>query len=100
MEPMDREGSTDPDASLMEPTREASGSLDALERVIIAEELASLIRHELRNNLSSIRNAAFYLKRRAQTTHLWEGDQRVPQFFTLIEELVVGSTRVLDERLK
>src|SRR5436190_19586623 len=97
---MHQESSGPPGAFEGGPPLDARRTLDALERIIIAEELASLIRHELRNNLSSIRNATFYLKRRTQATHLWEADQRVSQFFTLIEDMVVASSRVLDDRLK
>jgi len=97
---MDHDSSGAPGTFEGGPPLDARRPLDALERIIIAEELASLIRHELRNNLSSIRNATFYLKRRTQATHLWEADQRVSQFFTLIEDMVVASSRVLDDRLK
>lgn len=73
--------------------------LGAVERAAIAEEVASVVRHDLRNSLASIRNAAFYLKRRTTGTHLWEADARVPQFFTLIDDMVVGATKMVEERL-
>lgn len=73
--------------------------LAGAERAALAGEVASLVRHDLRNNLGSIRNAAFYLRRRVQGTDLWVTDARVPQFFALIDESVVASTGVLDERL-
>lgn len=80
-------------------SRAPADPLASAERAALAGEVASLIRHELRNNLGSIRNAAFYLRRRVQGTELWGSDARVPQFFSLIDESVVASTGVLDERL-
>ena len=44
--------------------------LGAAERAAIALEVASLMRHDLRNKLSAIRNAAFYIRRRAEKSDL------------------------------
>lgn len=60
--------------------------LDALENWAIAEEKLSVMRHDLRNRLGSMRNASFYLSRRTQKTELWTTDARVPTFYTLIDE--------------
>jgi signal transduction histidine kinase len=66
------------------------------QRAIVAEVLSHL-RHELRNKLASVRNAAFYLERRAEKTALW-GEARVPSFFKLIEnELEAAESLMKDE---
>jgi hypothetical protein len=65
------------------------------ERQAIADELTSSMRHDVRNRLSAIRNAAFYLKRRVSQTELWTGDARVQQFFALIDESVAFADKLL-----
>jgi signal transduction histidine kinase len=78
------------------------GSLDplgGLERASVAEEVASVLRHDLRNHLASIRNAAFYLRRRTKDTELWSADPQVAQFFGLIDDTVLVSTGLLEDRL-
>ena len=56
------------------------------------------LRHFVRNRLAAVRNAAFYLQRRTETTALWHEDPRVAKFFALIvhelgqiEEAVSGN---------
>jgi nitrogen-specific signal transduction histidine kinase len=65
------------------------------ERQAIADELTSSMRHDVRNRLSTIRNAAFYIKRRVSQTELWTSDARVQQFFALIDESVAHAERLL-----
>jgi hypothetical protein len=65
------------------------------ERQAIADELTSTMRHDVRNRLSAIRNAAFYLKRRVSQTELWSADARVQQFFALIDESVAHADTLL-----
>ncbi len=65
------------------------------ERQAIADELTSAMRHDVRNRLSAIRNAAFYLKRRVSQTELWSSDARVQQFFALIDESVAHADKLL-----
>ena len=65
------------------------------ERQAIADELTSTMRHDVRNRLSAIRNAAFYLKRRVSQTELWSADARVQQFFALIDESVAHADKLL-----
>jgi signal transduction histidine kinase len=61
-------------------------ALAAAERAAIAEEVASLVRHDLRNRLAAIRNATAYLGTKVQKTELWQQDPRVSRFFALIGE--------------
>jgi signal transduction histidine kinase len=79
--------------------RETADPLGGVARAALAEEVASVIRHDMRNKLGSIRNAAFYLKRRVQPTELWQTDPRMSQFFWLIEETVVEATTMLEDSL-
>jgi nitrogen-specific signal transduction histidine kinase len=55
-------------------------------------------RHDGRNRLAAIRNAAFYLKRRVSKTELWTSDPRVDQFFKLIEETLAQTDELLGRR--
>ena len=48
-------------------------------------EATSTMRHDVRNKLAAIKNAAFYLKRKSEPTPLWTADKRVPTFFGLID---------------
>ena len=68
------------------------------ERQAIADELTSSMRHDVRNRLSTIRNAAFYLKRRVSQTELWTSDACVQQFFSLIDESVAHAEQLLTAR--
>ena len=79
--------------------RDASDPLAGVARAAIAEEVVSVVRHDMRNKLGSIRNAAFYLKRRVEQTELWQADPRMSQFFALIDETVVDGTRMMDDPL-
>lgn len=63
------------------------------------EKAISDLRHDLRNRLSVVRNAVFYLRRRAMTTALWDDDPRMGQFFGLIDDAITASNTAIDERL-
>jgi signal transduction histidine kinase len=73
--------------------------LDTAERAAIAEEVASAVRHDLRNRLVAISGAAFYLRRRVKGTDLWTTDPRVPRFFDVIDEGIEESNSVLGEKM-
>lgn len=57
----------------------------ARERWLLAEELLSQLRHPLRNKLSSIRNAAYYIRRSLEKSGM-PADPRVGTFLTLIAD--------------
>jgi signal transduction histidine kinase len=71
---------------------------DAL-AIAIADEMASLARHDLRNKLGIIRNATFYLKRRVEKSPLAVEDPRVVPFLKMIDEEVLGMDELIDARL-
>jgi signal transduction histidine kinase len=71
----------------------------AIERRAVAEEVASSFRHDLRNKLAAIRNAAFYIARRTEKTDLWATDPRVASFFKLIDDQLAEADQILSDRL-
>jgi signal transduction histidine kinase len=56
--------------------------------LLVAEEVIAAMRHDVRNKLAAIRQAAYYLKTKSQTTELWESDPRMARFFGLIDAQV------------
>jgi signal transduction histidine kinase len=72
--------------------------VEELARISVYEERLSVFRHDLRNRLGSIRNGAFYLKRKSEKSELWEGDPRFPRFFGLIEEEICAAETLLAEQ--
>jgi len=69
--------------------------LGAAEQIVLLEELASSVRHDLRNRLGNIRNAAFWLRRRFEGVREAE-DPRVATFFSLIDEEVFAADGLLE----
>jgi signal transduction histidine kinase len=65
------------------------------------EEALSVIRHDVRNKLGSIRNASFYLGRKIQKAapELVANDPRVPQFIELIGTESSATEAILQSRL-
>jgi signal transduction histidine kinase len=49
------------------------------------EAWLSEVRHDLRNRFAAIRNANFYIRKRASKTELLQQDERVRAFFDLID---------------
>jgi signal transduction histidine kinase len=70
-------------------------------RRFVVWEATSVIRHDLRGKLSSVRNAAFYLQRRvaAGAADLVERDNRITKFFDLIPQEIMAAEAVLGARL-
>jgi len=80
-------------------------SLAELHQVILVAVATSGLRHNLRNKLGALRNAAFFLKRKLDGQPVWRDDARVPRFFDIIgselaeaEQIMVsGVSAVLEE---
>lgn len=72
--------------------------IEELARICVFEERLSVLRHDLRNRLSGIRNGAFYLRRRSEKSPLWEEDPRFPRFFGLIENEIQAAETQLAEQ--
>ncbi|MEZ4221278.1 MAG: ATP-binding protein [Polyangiaceae bacterium] len=79
------------------PTPWAEDPLALTFHAAIAEETRSQLRHALKNRLGGIRNAAFYLKKRAQGSELAASDPRVPKFLTLIDQEVEALSALMDQ---
>lgn len=77
---------------------EHTQGLQGHERAVVAEVVTSVLRHSLRNRFSSIRNASYYLMRKAQKTELWTADPRVEAFFQLIDRELASAEELLARR--
>jgi len=71
--------------------------MNQLERRAIAEAVQAVLRHDARNKVSAIRNAAFFLRKKTEKTELW-AQPRIAEFFTLIESQLKELEGVLGER--
>lgn len=68
---------------------------EELARAYLVEEVRSSLRHALRNRLSVVRSAAYYLRRKVEGTPLMETDPNVKRFFELIDREVATSCELL-----
>lgn len=79
-----------------------SDPLALAELAAVIEEATTVTRHGLRNKLGSIRNAAFYIRRRLSETEAWAADPRLDTMASLLETDVATANELLgrtDERL-
>lgn len=68
---------------------------DGLARAYLVEEVRSSLRHSIRNRLSVVRSAAYYIRRKVEGTPLFESDPNVRRFFELIDREVSTSCELL-----
>lgn len=66
-----------------------------LARAYLVEEVRSSLRHGLRNRLSVVRSAAYYLRRKVEGTPLIDADPNVKRFFELIDREVATACEML-----
>jgi signal transduction histidine kinase len=67
-----------------------------LARAYLVEEVRSALRHGLRNRLSVVRSAAYYLRRKVEgATNLMDSDPNVKRFFELIDREVSTACELL-----
>lgn len=78
---------------------EQTPELEILERAAVAEVVAAVLRHDLRNRFSSIRNAAYYLMRQTQKAELWKADPRMETLFQLIDSELASAETLLSARV-
>jgi len=72
---------------------------DALRRIelaLVAEEVSSGARHDLRNQITIIRGATFFLRRKVHGTDVWLSEPRIAEFFKAIEEQLDRATANVD----
>src|SRR5437868_8265874 len=77
----------------------ATLELEARERAVVAEVVAAMLRHDLRNRFSSIRNAAYYLMRQTQKADLWKADPRMEMLFQMIDSELSSAEELLSVRV-
>jgi signal transduction histidine kinase len=74
--------------------------LGPVQLVAIADEMASLLRHELRNKFASVRSAGFYVRRRLRETEAWQADPRLDELSGIIQDEMRLANELLDQRLR
>jgi signal transduction histidine kinase len=70
-----------------------------VELTSIAEEMASVVRHDLRGKLSTLRNAIYFLRRKLEHTDQATADPRVAEFFGLCEHTLDEAAELVERRL-
>jgi signal transduction histidine kinase len=76
----------------------AGPRIRATEAVAIAEEVASTLRHDLRNKFAAVRNAVFYIERSLTRSDSLKHDPRVGRFLSLVCEQLDAADGLLDQR--
>lgn len=71
-------------------------ALSRIELALVAEEVSSGVRHDLRNQITIIRGALFFLRRKVHGTDAWTSDPRVADFFKAIEDQLDRATANVD----
>ena len=75
--------------------------LEKTARIAAFDEAMAVLRHDVRNRLASIRNAAFYLRRKAVgPAPIGEQDPRIPRFIDLIDAEAAAVEKSLAGRLR
>ena len=69
-----------------------------VEAVAIAEEVASSLRHDLRNKFAAIRNAVYYIERSLTKSQMIAHDPRIARFLELVCEQLNAADGLLDQR--
>jgi signal transduction histidine kinase len=69
--------------------------LPLYEKWALAEEVVSVMRHDVRNRLAAIRSAAYYVGRRVRQSHLLDSDARLGVFLQLIDDELAAADRSL-----
>ncbi|WP_437589642.1 sensor histidine kinase [Sorangium sp. So ce1000] len=70
--------------------------LGAVEQTATAEEIVATLRHDLRNCFGTIRNAAFFIKRKVTREQVFRDDPRVEQFIDVIDEEATAASALID----
>ncbi|MGK3968513.1 ATP-binding protein [Sorangium sp. So ce118] len=73
--------------------------LGAAEQAATAEEIVATLRHDLRNCFGTIRNAAYFIRRKVAREQLCRDDPRVEQFIHVIDEEVLAASALVDDAI-
>ncbi|WP_437622307.1 ATP-binding protein [Sorangium sp. So ce1151] len=71
--------------------------LGAAEQAATAEEIVATLRHDLRNCFGTIRNAAYFIRRKVAREQVCRDDPRVEQFIHVIDEEVIAASALVDD---
>ncbi|MGK3998259.1 ATP-binding protein [Sorangium sp. So ce1024] len=71
--------------------------LGAVEQAATAEEIVATLRHDLRNRFGTIRNAAYFIRRKVAREQVCRDDPRVEQFIHVIDEEVIAASALVDD---
>ncbi|WP_438026644.1 sensor histidine kinase [Sorangium sp. So ce233] len=71
--------------------------LGAAEQAAVADEILSVLRHDMRNRFAIVRNASFYIQRKVSREPTYKKDPKIKEFFAIIDEEVVEASARLDE---
>jgi hypothetical protein len=71
--------------------------IDPIEHAIATDESSAILRHDVRNKLSAVKNALFYLRRRVEKTEVYATDARMGQFFTLVDDELGALTTLIEQ---
>lgn len=82
-----------------EELREAQEQLVRSERLAAIGQLAGGVGHELRNLLSAIKNAVYYLKGKVSKSDLATTDPRSLEFLKIIDEEVESCSKIISDLL-
>jgi signal transduction histidine kinase len=74
----------------------ASDPLRTTELLALVEECSAPVRHDVRNRIASVRNLAFFVRRKLSTEDFPERDPRVNEFLLKIENEVERTDEVID----
>jgi signal transduction histidine kinase len=74
--------------------------LGPVQLLAVADETASLLRHELRNKFASVRNAEFYIRRRLREAEAWRADPRLEEMSSIIRDELRLANELLDQRVQ
>jgi signal transduction histidine kinase len=65
----------------------------------VAQEISSVLRHDLRNKLSAVRYAIYFLTRKADELGFGASDPRIAQFFKVADDELAASEGLLGDRI-
>ncbi|WP_437834729.1 sensor histidine kinase [Sorangium sp. So ce1153] len=71
--------------------------LGAAEQAAVAEEILSVLRHDLRNRFAIVRNASFYIRRKVVGEAACKKDPKIEEFLAMIDDEVVEASTQLDD---
>ena len=77
--------------------QEAHEHLVRIEKLAAIGQLAGMVAHDLRNPLSAIVSAAYYLRKRLANTELVKANPRIDQFLLVVEEEVQHCSKVITD---